>query len=82
MHLNKFQSDFCEKKLFKMPDHLGDDMRKVKNDEKEEEIKCKFYSFDYFKIDFIFDKFAFEFCFFFRLALDEGDIELLKTYVS
>lgn len=23
-----------------MPDHLGDDMRKVKNDEKEEEIKC------------------------------------------
>lgn len=24
----------------KMPDHLGDDMRKVRPEEKEEEIKC------------------------------------------
>lgn len=23
-----------------MPDHLGDDMRKIRNEEKEEEIKC------------------------------------------
>lgn len=30
-----------------MPDHLGDDMRKVKDDkeEPEKEIKCKFCSF-------------------------------------
>lgn len=29
-------------KLFKMPDHLGDDMRKVKVDEKEkEEVEIK-----------------------------------------
>lgn len=26
-----------------MPDHLGDDMRKVKADEKEEEIKCLYF---------------------------------------
>lgn len=28
-----------------MPDHLGDDMRKVKSEEEKEEkeIKCKFY---------------------------------------
>lgn len=26
-----------------MPDHLGDDMRKVRPEEKEEEIKCKCY---------------------------------------
>lgn len=25
-----------------MPDHLGDDMRKVRPEEKEEEIKCKY----------------------------------------
>lgn len=25
-----------------MPDHLGDDMRKTKPEEKEEEIKCEF----------------------------------------
>lgn len=29
-----------------MPDHLGDDMRKVKDDkeEPEKEIKCKYYN--------------------------------------
>lgn len=28
-----------------MPDHLGDDMRKVKEEEKEEkEIKCKLFN--------------------------------------
>lgn len=26
-----------------MPDHLGDDMRKVRPEEKEEEIKCKYW---------------------------------------
>lgn len=31
------------KKHAKMPDHLGDDMRKVKADEKEEEIKCLYF---------------------------------------
>lgn len=31
-----------------MPDHLGDDMRKVKDDkeEPEKEIKCEYFSFD------------------------------------
>lgn len=30
-----------------MPDHLGDDMRKIKNEEKEpeKEIRCKLYIF-------------------------------------
>lgn len=63
-----------------MPDHLGDDMRKVKDKEEkeEEEIKgrnlignCNFAI-----------KPNFSFCFFFSWDLDEGDIELLKTYVS
>lgn len=27
-----------------MPDHLGDDMRKVRPEEKEEEIKCSYLS--------------------------------------
>lgn len=31
-----------------MPDHLGDDMRKVKDDkeEPEKEIKCEYFAFD------------------------------------
>jgi hypothetical protein len=37
-----------------MPDHLGGDMRRVKDDDKEDKIQ----------------------------TLDEGDIALLKTYVS
>lgn len=27
-----------------MPDHLGDDMRKVRPEEKEEEIKCLYWT--------------------------------------
>lgn len=26
-----------------MPDHLGEDMRKTRPEEKEEEIKCKYF---------------------------------------
>lgn len=28
-----------------MPDHLGDDMRKVRTEDKEEEIKSEFWTF-------------------------------------
>lgn len=74
-----------------MPDHLGDDMRKVRPEDKEEEIKCMYiYCADCGRhgthntnglkilsgnvVKYI------RFCFI--TALDEGDIELLKTYVS
>lgn len=70
-----------------MPDHLGNDMRKTKDDkeEPEKEIKCKsnIYCWNcWFSIK--------PFCYFtWNLsqtilipALDEGDIALLKSYVS
>lgn len=65
-----------------MPDHLGDDMRKVKNEEEKEEkeIKCKLYLITLFYAN---DIASFRFLNFPKfLALDEGDIALLKTYVS
>lgn len=64
-----------------MPDHLGGDMRKVKDDEKkEEEIKRKSQKKLTQTSDFILlQNYT---CFFFSTALDEGDIALLKTYVS
>ncbi|CRK97598.1 CLUMA_CG010984, isoform A [Clunio marinus] len=52
---NVFELSRLKRRSCKMPDHLGDDMRKVKVEEKkEEEPEIK--------------------------DLDEGDIELLKTY--
>lgn len=66
-----------------MPDHLGGDMRKVRVEEKEEEIKCEFC----WIVSRVLLSEGFELAnnFEFSLpysALDEGDIELLKTYVS
>lgn len=61
-----------------MPDHLGGDMRKVKVAEKEKEeveIKGKFSNT---KISV--KSSSFHFALFPNLDLDEGDIELLKTY--
>lgn len=66
-----------------MPDHLGEDMRKVKNEEEKEEkeIKCELYLsltlLCHITISSYFLRLFFEFS-----ALDEGDIALLKTYVS
>lgn len=59
-----------------MPDHLGDDMRKIKAEpeQEEKEIKCKVYWIFY--LVFI-KQYLTQFA-----ALDEGDIALLKTYVS
>jgi len=59
-----------------MPDHLGDDMRKVKVDEKEKEeaeIKGNLH-----KKKFLSSHSSL--CIIFFIDLDEGDIELLKTY--
>lgn len=62
-----------------MPDHLGDDMRKVKGDEKEKEeaeIKGKFCDFG-----ISVKSSSIHFALFSLIPdLDEGDIELLKTY--
>lgn len=67
-----------------MPDHLGDDMRKTKSDdsEKEKEIKCK-KNLILNLIILVLHNCTNLFLFiFYILALDEGDIALLKTYVS
>lgn len=64
-----------------MPDHLGDDMRKVKEESKEEpEIKgmCRFLCKSACH-RIIWENKA-NISFFPFPALDEGDIELLKTY--
>jgi len=76
-----------------MPDHLGEDMRKVKNDEEKEEkeIKCKLLV----SFSRLIRPFSLSLSLSLRLplshsknaslvfsALDEGDIALLKTYVS
>jgi 26S proteasome regulatory subunit T1 len=61
-----------------MPDHLGEDMRKVKEEKKEEEkeIKGKFGNL----INFLSSHLE-NICINFNFSdLDEGDIELLKTY--
>jgi 26S proteasome regulatory subunit T1 len=61
-----------------MPDHLGEDMRKVKEEKKEEEkeIKGKFGNL----INFLSSHLE-NICVNFNFSdLDEGDIELLKTY--
>lgn len=65
-----------------MPDHLGGDMRKVKVDEKEKEekeIKGKFGESSEFVKSSSY-KFLANFKPLFISDLDEGDIELLKTY--
>lgn len=36
-----------------MPDHLGDDMRKTRPEEKEEEIKCKYFVHFTIQVEFI-----------------------------
>lgn len=74
-----------------MPDYLGKDQRKLRDDESKEEkpfqgtrplISYKYHYYtkfiscaNYIDSDLNFAVFKF-------LALDEGDIELLKTYVS
>ena len=60
-----------------MPDHLGDDMRKTKVEENKEEKEIK----GMFLILLILKAFFKLFCFL-STALDERDIEILKTYVS
>lgn len=66
-----------------MPDHLGDDMRKVKDDkeEPEKEIKCLQFSLLVYFSSTILTILYLTITIFF-LALDEGDIALLKSYVS
>lgn len=59
-----------------MPDHLGDDMRKTKNEpeQEEKEIKCNYFILQFSALSILlYALFS---------ALDEGDIALLKTYVS
>lgn len=81
-----------------MPDHLGGDMRKVKEEEKkEEEIKCKLFILmcllifsSQLRANFVQTLLSFPiscwtkkiFYFLSFKALDDGDIALLKTYVS
>ena len=74
-----------------MPDYLGKDQRKTKNDDDKEEkpiqgtyfvvqgnIKWKKSVKSVFQTKYIRELFLS----FFSSALDEGDIEILKTYVS
>lgn len=56
-----------------MPDHLGDDMRKTKDKKEEPEKDIKGIVSINVIINLHLDFFT---------ALDEGDIALLKTYVS
>lgn len=76
-----------------MPDHLGDDMRKVKpeKEKEEKEIKCEdtqtvnFLHFTLLSPTYFHSIYLLiipNFFFFYLSALDEGDIALLKTYVS
>lgn len=61
-----------------MPDYLGDDQRKTKaGDGDEEKIKCWCALIRYENLDV--SSYVY---FFSHLALDEGDIQILKTYVS
>lgn len=74
------------KKDFTMPDHLGDDMRKIKAEEKEEEIKSELIADIPMSIADIHlnrSRFLINLLLLFNYSgLDEGDILLLKTYVS
>lgn len=64
-----------------MPDHLGDDMRKVKDEKEVEEKEIKGEKFENCKI--LSSHLQYFCCTFVDIDyadLDEGDIELLKTY--
>ena len=60
-----------------MPDHLGDDMRKTKNEDVKEEKDIKGWCAD--SVVLSLSDYLFLLCI---TALDERDIEILKTYVS
>ena len=72
---------------YKMPDYLGDDQRKTKaGDGDEEKIKCWCALIRYGNLEVssyvYFFLIRFHTHHFSPLALDEGDIQILKTYVS
>ena len=59
-----------------MPDYLGDAQRKVNKDEEEEKIKGKWYPSPKKSENLLLCPFLPP------TALDEGDIQIIKTYVS